>query len=648
MIPESTVQKIFNTAQIEEVVGDFVNLKRSGKNLKGLCPFHDEKTPSFTVAPHLNIYKCFGCQKGGNPVQFIMEHEKVSFPEALRFLAAKYNIIIEEREMSPEEKEERQIIDSLYILNEHVAKFYHEQLFTTSVGKSVGLSYFKQRGFNESTLKKFQIGYAPASGFALKEDLEQNSYEVEYAKKLGLINTYDKDFFKDRVMFPIQNISGKVIAFAGRTLRSGKKIPKYINSPESEIYEKRKVLYGLYQAKDSVRKEEECILVEGYTDVMSLHQAGIDNVVATSGTALTSDQVRLIKRFANEVTVLYDGDKAGISAAMRGLRIILAQDMSVKVVMLPEGEDPDSFVQAKGKAATLEFLQNEKKDFILFQLEHLTEDARNDPMKRAKAIKTIVQTLAYVPDPISRTTYLQECTRLLNVSEEILIQELNSAIRQKEEEESRERASENRRKERSIRSDQGKPQPRAATVPSQDDIREREIVRVLIQHGNKIMEDEDEASYSVAEYVLSSIEDVQSSFLNDTYQRIIDIYLNAFEKGEQADHKMFLQHADEKIQQTAINFLTEAYDYSHNWEDKLKAPLRTQEMPEENYYTDTFLAVNHFKQKKIEEMIKQNQDKLSTHFKNDDEEGVNKCLAVQKHLIEIRKEVNEHLRRVVL
>lgn len=655
MIPEHTVQKILETAQIEDVVGDFVNLKRAGRNYKGLCPFHDEKTPSFSVSPGLNIYKCFGCQKGGNSVQFIMEHEKMSFPEALRYLADKYNIEIEEEELSEERKAELQEIDSLYVLNEHVSKFYTEQLFHTNLGKSVGLSYFRDRGFNQKTLDRFKIGYAAPGGKVLVDELNDKGFTIDYAKKVGLVNTYEKDFFKDRVIFPIQNISGKTIAFAGRTLKKDKKIPKYINSPESDIYEKRKVLYGLYQAKGAIRKENSCIIVEGYTDVMSLHQVGIENVVASSGTALTEEQVRLIKRFADEVLVLYDGDAAGVSAAVRGLRIILSQGLKVQVVMLPEGEDPDSFAQKRGKQATLDFLENQKKDFILWQLEHLLAETANDPMGKARAIKSIVRTLAHIEDALTRSTYIQHCAQELHIQENLLVDELNKALYELQAERQRIQKSQ-ARKEQQWKKQEPSPvhSPSAQLleekkrIPSKVDIREKEVIRVLLQHGAKMIEDEEGIPLTVAEYVFSELENLSESMTHPSFQSIIDLYLQSLMEGVVPEIKQFTQNADRAVQTVAIDILTEPFEYSENWEGKLNSPLRTQKKPEENFATDSFLVVQHFKQKQLERLIQQNREKLQAFIEVEDEKGVADCMAVHHRLVEVRKEINDIINRVIL
>ncbi len=660
MIPEETVQQIREEARIEEVVGDFVNLKRTGRNYKGLCPFHHEKTPSFTVTPALNIFKCFGCQKGGDAVQFLMEHEKLTFVEALKHLAKKYNIEIQEEELSEEEQESRQKTESLYILNAFVAEYYADQLHESNTGKSIALAYFKQRGFLEKTIQKFQLGYAPANGTALMQALKNKGYKEDFAKDLGLINSFGKDFFKDRVIFPIHHYSGKVAAFAGRTMKSDKSIPKYINSPESEIYEKRKTLYGLHQSRTAIRRENQCILVEGYTDVMALHQAGIEHVVASSGTALTADQARLIRRFADEVLVLYDGDAAGISAAIRGLRILLSEGLSVKLATLPEGADPDSYVQEHGKQAMLDFLENEKKDFILFQVESILEEGSRDPIARAKGIKSLMTTLAHLEDPLMRDSYLQFCAQKLGTKEEVLMQELSNSLQQKAKEREREQRSRARR-ETNVSDMKGETisevEQKQRSSETIEDIRERDIVRVLIQHGHKTLASQEEESedddgaedpITVAENVIYELDEMDLGLAHPLYKQVYEIVRTAVEKGDSLSPKFYTSHPDGDIQKFAIDILTDPYIYSDNWEEKLHAPLRTQKMPEENFEKDMIQAVSHFKQKVIEYQMSIVKKKLSESIEKRDDQATDKYIKIQQHLIEIRRNLANSLGRVVL
>ncbi|NRB62798.1 MAG: DNA primase, partial [Saprospiraceae bacterium] len=399
MISQKSIQEVLDTARVEDVVQDYVSLKRRGSNFIGLCPFHNEKTPSFSVSPSKNIYKCFGCGEGGGPVQFLMAHDHLSFPEAIRLLAKKYGIELEETQKTAEQVQQQQKQDSLYIVNQFALDYYQDQLFHTDRGKSVGLSYFKNRGFKEETIRKFGLGYAPPGKDNFIQKALAKGYDKSLLQELGLVSRYDADFFRDRVMFTIRNLSGKVIAFAGRIMQKDVKAPKYINSPETEIYHKSDVLYGAFYAKGPIRKEDECILVEGYTDVISLHQSGIENVVASSGTSLTTGQIRLIKRNTPNIKILYDGDAAGIKAALRGLDLVLEQDMNVKVVLLPEGEDPDSYLQSVGVHAFKDYVQQEAKDFILFKADMLLRDPNLDPVKRAENIQDIMGSVARIPDP---------------------------------------------------------------------------------------------------------------------------------------------------------------------------------------------------------------------------------------------------------
>lgn len=448
MILQKTIAEIFETSKIDEVVGDFVNLKRRGVNMIGLCPFHNEKTPSFTVSPAKGIYKCFGCGKGGNSVNFIMEHEQASYPDALRFLAKKYGIKVEEKELSPEQDLERQKRDSLFIINEFATNYYHDNLMNNDIGKSVGLSYFRERGFRKNTIEKFQLGFAFDKNDHLTLSMVNKGYNVELLKSVGLTTRFGRDFFRNRVQFPIHNLSGKVIGFGGRILVSDKKKPKYLNTPETEIYNKSKVLYGIYFAKKTVRQEDNCLLVEGYTDVISLHQAGIENVVSSSGTSLTVGQIQLIKRYTSNITILYDGDTAGVKAALRGLDLVLEQDMNVKVVLLPEGEDPDSYVQSVGTEKFKKYIAKNATDFILFKTNLILKETENDPIKRATLIKDIVESIARIPDPIKRSVFVRECSNLMEMSEQILVDETNKAVLRVIQKRKRERKNEERRQQR--------------------------------------------------------------------------------------------------------------------------------------------------------------------------------------------------------
>ena len=428
MITKETIAKINDEADVVDVLSDFLTLKKAGSNYKANCPFHHEKTPSFVISPAKQIYKCFGCGKAGDSVKFVMEHEHFSYVDALKYLAQKYNIEIEETEQTPEFIEQQSKRDGLYIVNEYAKDFFVHNMHESDEGKSIGLSYFKERGFSEEIIKKFQLGYALNSYSALTDAALEKGYQLEILQNAGLSSKKENtklDFFRERVMFPIHGVSGQVLGFGGRILKSNAKAPKYINTPDTDIYDKSKVLYGIFYAKVAIRKEDECYMVEGYTDVISLNQAGIENVVSSSGTSLTKDQVRLIKRYTENITVLYDGDAAGIKAALRGIDIILENGLNVKVVLLPENQDPDSFVREKGQEGFQAFVAENKKDFILFKLELLLEDAKNDPIKKAALVGDIVESISKIPDAIKRSIYLKESADLLGVGEQILLNESN-------------------------------------------------------------------------------------------------------------------------------------------------------------------------------------------------------------------------------
>ena len=435
MIDQQTVDRILDTANIVEVVSDFVTLRRRGANYVGLCPFHDEKTPSFSVSPARGICKCFSCGKGGNSVHFVMEHEQMSYYEALKYLARKYNIEIQEKPLTNEEKQRQTDRESMLIVNEFAQEFFSTNLLEHSEGRSIGLSYFRERGFGEEIIKKFGLGYSLEKRDSLAQEALRRGYQKKYLVKTGLClesqqgTLYDR--YKGRVIFPIHSLSGKVIAFGGRILKKDEKAAKYVNSPESEVYHKSDVLYGIYHAKQSIVKNGFCYLVEGYTDVLSMHQAGIENVVASSGTALTPGQIRLIHRFTDNITVLYDGDAAGIKASLRGIDLILQEGMNIKVVLLPDGDDPDSFSKKQSAADFTAYIRSHETDFIRFKTNLLLEDAGNDPIKRAALVADIVRSIAIVPDNILRSIYVQDCARLLAVDEKMLLREVNSIRRDK-------------------------------------------------------------------------------------------------------------------------------------------------------------------------------------------------------------------------
>ena len=608
MISQKSVQEILERARIEDIVEDFVNLQRRGVNLIGLCPFHNEKTPSFTVSPSKNICKCFGCGKGGDPVQFLREKEDLSFPDALRYIAKKYGIQIEEKELSQEAIKEKQLFDSLYLVNEYGKDFYQKELFETTRGKSVGLSYFKGRGFREATIKKFGLGYAPNAKDLLTASAVAAGYNIELLRKVRLTNQYDGDFFRDRVMFTIHNLTGKVIAFAGRTLQKNSKTAKYINSPESEIYIKNKVLYGAYFAKKAIRELDECILVEGYTDVISLHQAGIENVVASSGTSLTVGQINLVKRYTPNIKILYDGDAAGIKAALRGLDLVLEQDMNVKVCLLPDGEDPDSYMQKVGLTAFKEYMDKEGKDFILFKTNLLLAEVADDPVKKTALIKDIVQSISKIPDAIKRSMYVKQCAQIMDIPAELLTAESTKEIEKVAKKKAQKAYFDRKKQQQGFPAGNNAPFPSNAApyaggfpeeapfpgmdpgapfdggqpfpemdVPGAapksvtgDEFQEKDVIKLLIGGNDKTFEEED---MTVSEYIIYNIEDVLETFENPTYESIAKEYYRETLKKNKLNKDYFLTHKDKTIQQAVINLFYFPYEYSSGWEERYDHPL---------------------------------------------------------------------------
>lgn len=648
MIKQESIDQVLSTARLEEVIGDFVNLKRAGSDYKGLCPFHQEKTPSFHVSPGKGVYKCFGCGKGGNNAsRFLMDLEQMTFPESIRWLAKRYNIEIEETAVSQEVIQERQERESLFLLNSYAAEYYQKQLFETDYGRNIGLSYFKGRGYREETIRAFGLGIAPNTRDAFSQDALAKGYAREHLRELGLLTEKGFDFFRNRVMFPIHNLSGKVVGLAGRILQKDARAPKYINSKENLIYNKRRELYGLWQARQSIQKRDRTILVEGYTDVISLHQAGITHVVAASGTSLTEDQVRLMKRFSTHITLLFDGDPAGLKAAVRGLGIVLKEDMNVKVVVLPDGEDPDSFLQNQGAARLEEHLDKEAKDFIHFKMELLSEDAGDDPVKKAELVREIVETIALIPDPIKRSYYIKDCSRVLEISEEILTLEINKKV-------AGELRKLGRRGERSAGKHSGEAEHRSDSPPFPDskpatsnqpaEFQERDIARILVLFGDKVYDAEREEL--VSDHLLEDMKEVVEAFDHPLYKEIVALGLERKEAGL-AINRAFFESQSEEIQQFVVEVLTSPYAYSENWEKRWDIHLQTQKMPEENFIRDVESAFNRFKLKKFERTLKENDQMIKEYYeKGDDRYLVH--LKVQRILNERRNAIAEKLGVIVL
>ncbi len=579
MIKPGTIQQIIETSRIEEVVGDFVTLKKRGANYLGLCPFHNEKTPSFSVSPSKGIYKCFGCGKAGNAIGFIMEHEHYSYPEALKLIAKKYGIEIEEEEMTPELQQELDERESMFAANSFVSKYFSKNLIHTEEGKSIGLSYLKERDFLESTIEKFQLGYAIDKWEDYSRHALSNGYKKEVLISTGMSIAKDTrliDRFRGRVIFPIHNLTGKVIGFGGRILSSEKSTAKYINSPESDIYNKSKTLYGIYFSRGSIVKSDNCFLVEGYTDVISLHQAGIENVVASSGTSLTVDQIKLIKRFTQNITILFDGDPAGLKAAFRGIDLILEEGMNVKIVLFPDGEDPDSYVRSHRSSEVESFITNKAVDFIKFKTNLLLDETVGDPAGKAKLIKDIVETISYIPDGINRTVYIKECSVMLDVPEQTLMNELNKRLRQRfrRRTQTPEAIIPEPETKREI-SDQLKIDPLDIAA------HEEHLIRVLLLYGNltiKLKDPNGEIDWEgpVSEYIINDLEHEQITFENDIFNEILAEYIAAKEKGLEVDELYFINHTRTSLATTTIELIASQHNLSENWKSN-KIYVKTEQ-----------------------------------------------------------------------
>ena len=556
MIPKETIDKIFEAARIEEVVSGFVQLKKRGANFIGHCPFHDEKTPSFTVSASKGIYKCFGCGKGGNSVSFVMEHEHYSYPEALKYLAEKYSIEVLEKELTPEQNIRANDRDSLYVISSFANKFFQQQLWGREEGKIVGLSYYKERGFTEETIKKFQLGYSPKQKDALSKEAIKSSFQQKYLEDSGLSIIKNKsalDRFRERMMFPIHSFSGRVLGFGGRTLQKNNKA-KYVNSPESLIYLKSKILYGIYFAKQHISKQNNCFIVEGYTDVISLHQAGVENVVSSSGTSLTSEQIKLINRFTKNITILFDGDAAGLKASFRSIDMILVEGMNVKVVLFPDGEDPDSFAQKCSQEELINYLEENQKDFITFKTNILSKDTNEDPAKRVEMIKDIASSIAQIPDDIGRSEYIKECSRMLKVKELDLAKEVS--------------AQKNKRISPFPAKSENASNFEEKEIPtSKMNKEEKEIIRLLLNYGNKNMKEEDQ-KISIASFIIQELEVDNISFENEQYQSILgEISAHVKEDGE-INLNYFTLHQNPSISKLAIDLISKKHSLSENWKSR--------------------------------------------------------------------------------
>ncbi len=654
MISPETISLILDTTRIEEVVGEFVTLKKRGVNMLGLCPFHNEKTPSFTVSPAKGIYKCFGCGKGGDAVGFLMEHEHFSYPEALKYLAAKYGIIVEEEKPDPLQQQARDEKENLFSITAFAQKHYQQRLFETEEGKSIGLTYLKERGYGAETIKKFGLGYAGSQWDGLAAEALKNGYKKEYLIQVSLVKAKDGqiyDTFRERIMFPIHNLSGRVLGFGGRILVSDKNKPKYINSAESDIYHKGKVLYGLYFAKSAIVARDNCYLVEGYTDVISLSQAGVENVIATSGTALTTDQIRLIRRYTNHITLLFDGDPAGIKAAFRSIDMILEEGMNVRIVLFPEGEDPDSFARTKRRQELADFIENQADDFISFKTRLLLKETANDPIRRAGLIREIAQTISLIPDPIARSLYNQKCASMMQIEERLMVSEVNRLRKTRF----------HKKGTDTTITEQADPElPQPGPKEHENGFlnawhQEMEIIRVMIEYATENLifkienkqKREEEISVRVIDFICTEIIEDQLHFEDTVFQKIFDIYRDAWEKGVLPETKNLLAHPDSDIRQRVTDLNISQYTLSKNWESRLRIFVRDEQT---NLKDSVVEALYNFKLKKIEILIDSNLkaiQHLETSGPSEDETELMRLLETERRLKKTRNGIAQKLNRII-
>ena len=622
MISKSTIDTVFETARVEEVIGDFVNLKRAGSNFKGLSPFSEERSPSFMVSPAKGIWKDFSSGKGGNSVAFLMEHEKFTYPEAIRYLAKKYNIEIEETEQTEQEKANTDIRESMYLVSEFANTYFHDTLLNSEEGKAIGYSYFKERGFTNETIKKFGLGYSPEAWDAFTKEALGKGYKLEFLESTGLTIPRDDrpfDRFKGRVMFPIQSMSGRVLGFGGRILTNDKKAAKYLNSPESELYHKSKVLYGIFQAKQAIAKLNNCFLVEGYTDVIQFNQAGIENVVASSGTALTPDQIRLINRLTKNITVLFDGDAAGLRASIRGIDLILEEGMNVKVCTFPDGEDPDSFAKKTSYDELILYLENNAKDFIQFKASLLMNEAKNDPIKKADLIRDMVVSISKIPDRIQREIYIQECSRIMDISEQVLVSTLAQLIQK-----------DNVEGAKKQKNPDGSGQKPFEVVKNENSIDvekvdilyrlERKIIEILLLYGNKNEEFEDvflrtnaegeietvveKREYKVYQRIYLSLQEDEVELANPLFRDIFNNLINYYHQNEAFSLEQYLMHLQVEFAQEVTDILMEDERIIlHNWEGQNIFPKSKNDTISQNV-SETILTLRWYLVGKIIEELK--------------------------------------------
>ncbi len=652
-IPSHTIDEIIQTARIEEVIGEFVSLKRAGSNLKGLSPFTDEKTPSFVVSPAKQIFKCFSTGKGGSVVTFLMEKEHFSYPEALRWLADKYNVQIpEETAPTADELAAKSERDSLYIINEFAKNHFMQNLHESEEGKAIGITYFEERGFRKDIIERFQLGYSINVSDDFTKAAISKGYKLDYLQNVGLVKTKDErnfDFFRGRVMFPIHSISGRVLGFGGRTLFTDKKIAKYFNSPESIIYNKSEILYGLFFAKGDIVKYDECLLCEGYTDVISMHQSGIQNVVSSSGTSLTKEQVKLVKRYTHNLTILYDGDAAGIKASFRGIDLILEEGMNVKVVLFPDGEDPDSFAKKTSTTELENFIKSHKQDFITFKASILLKEGETDPLKKSELIKEIVHSVSLIPDQITRSVYVQEIARQFDISETIISNELmrlrkNVIAKQIQEPELREVPLPQNTKSVDLTKT-------TELIQNENDrnfLFEKELIRLLLKYGIREVHipnavDNEKSKTSVIEFIHEELFKDELNFDFPLFAKIFSKFVEGLSENTLYSSSYFLRHEDQEIVSFVSDIESNEQELSNNWVNKHNIFTRLES---DDLYSTVIFSVYNFKYNKVDLHLKQLKKRLSTETFNDDDLLL--LLSEQMAYERVKKVFSEKLGRIIL
>jgi len=638
MITKPTVDRIMEATDIVEVIGEFVALKKRGANYVGLSPFANERTPSFTVSPAKGIFKDFSSGKGGSAVTFLMELEKFTYPEALKWLAKKYSIEVEETVEAPENREADNRRESLMIVTGYAAKFFHESLLDTDEGKNIGLSYFKERGFSNDTIRKFELGYSPDQWEAFTGQALKEGYQQEFLEESGLSVKRDNgslyDRYRGRVMFPIHSFTGRVIAFGGRTLKKDKNVPKYVNSPESEIYHKSSVLYGLYFAKKAIRDEDNCYLVEGYADVISVHQAGIENVVASSGTSLTVEQIRLIGRLTKNITILYDGDAAGIKASLRGLDMILEEGLNVKVVLFPDGHDPDSYVRNVGTSAFKKYIEDTKKDFILYKTNILLKDAGNDPIKKAEVIREVVESVAKIPDSIKASVFIKECSNLLQIDERALLSELNKMRMAKAKKDSQQQFS------RPVPVDEALLEEPIEQQQKEEASQEKEIIRLLLLYGNRMIDWDGIANTYIGPFMIAELSDVE--FEHPASKAFVEIYRKEVENGVLPEEQHFIHYPNKEIVDLTVTLIATKYTLSDNWYEMHRILVPDEQV---NMKATILGAIFHLKKQKVGKILENLRKELQkTESETDQEILLNQYM----HMKKVEKSISDYLGSVII